>query len=74
MEKNIFIRLKNEGTEVFRPVKALLINNNVYQIIQPMPEDEEWEFESGERVICKEKLLDGEILMVAEARSEASSR
>lgn len=70
MNKYVFVGLKNEGTEVFRPVKALLISNNVYQIIQPMPKDEEWDFQTGEKVICKEKLLDGELHMVAMERAE----
>jgi hypothetical protein len=45
----IFVRLLNEGTDVFRPVQAFHIGDERYQILDSNVriEDEEWEFEPG---------------------------
>lgn len=36
--------LLNEGTDVWRPVKATLISPDVYRIDGQMPDDEDWAF------------------------------
>jgi hypothetical protein len=58
----IYIRLLNEGTEVFRPVPSEKIGNNIYVVggndFYDL-EDEEWEFTPGTRVRVTEKLLGG---------------
>jgi hypothetical protein len=51
----IYVALLDEGVEVWRPVQAELVNGDVYRIIsQPYDRTiEAWQFEPGERVICK---------------------
>jgi hypothetical protein len=49
----VYVRLLDEGTEVFRPSTAVPLGENVYQLLRPEfydPEDEHWEFEPGARV------------------------
>ena len=54
----IYVYLLNEGVDVWRPVDAVKINENVYRIVaqNPDPEDEQWEFNFGDLVRCKERL------------------
>jgi hypothetical protein len=70
MEKIIYINLLGEGVPVYRPVPAVLIRPNVYLVgghdIYDS-EDEEWEFSPGAAVIVEEKLLSGELTLVAVA-------
>lgn len=72
METIIYLKLLDEGTEVYRPVKALFIKPDVFEIVQHKPVDEEWEFQKGQKVICKNKLLSGENRLVAISKSTNS--
>jgi hypothetical protein len=61
----IYIALLNENVNVWRPVKAKAIKNNIYLIVeQPYDSDiETWEFKPGEKVLCKQiESNDGKIL------------
>lgn len=57
-----------EGTKVYRPVPAIVIENNLYEVggfeIYD-PEDEIWEFTPGTYVLVEEQHLDGENVLVA---------
>jgi len=68
MERQIYIQLLGEGTKVYRPVPALEIENNLYEIkgfeIYD-PEDEVWQFTPGSYVLVEEQNLDGENVLVA---------
>lgn len=68
MEKNIYIQLLEEGTKVYRPVPAIEIENNIYEVqgfeIYDL-EDEVWEFLPGTYVLVEEQSLDGEYVLVA---------
>ena len=47
---NIYIRLLDEGTEVFRPTRALDLGDGIYRLEAAPgydPEDENWEFVPG---------------------------
>ena len=49
----VFVRLVNEGVDVFRPVDAKRISDHVFEIIDEWPGlDEVWEFTRGDRVLC----------------------
>ncbi|MDQ3687015.1 MAG: hypothetical protein M3430_15675 [Acidobacteriota bacterium] len=64
----IYIALLNEGTEVYRPVQALLANDDAYLIISdsPTPEDEHWQFSTRDIVKCKVRTFsDGVTRLVA---------
>ena len=66
--KNIYVRLLEEGVEVYRPVPAIEKGNNIYEIqgydIYDC-EDEIWEFAPGSCVVVKEQLLSGGMVLVA---------
>jgi hypothetical protein len=68
MENIIYIQLLEEGTKVYRPVPAIEVSNNIYEV-QGFeiydPEDEVWEFPPGTYVLVEEQNLDGENVLVA---------
>ena len=47
----IFMPLLNEGTDVWRPVKALKLGETRYRVTDEASEDEEWLFVSGTIVV-----------------------
>ena len=57
----IYIYLKNEGTDVWRPVQAEPVSGNAYRIVSVNTdlEDEEWEFDTGELVRCESRVFSG---------------
>lgn len=68
MEKTIYIQLLGEGTIVYRPVPAIEIGENIFQLKGEEiydPDDEEWEFLPGTKVKVKQKELEGENVLVA---------
>ncbi|MCP5468593.1 MAG: hypothetical protein H7A32_04925 [Deltaproteobacteria bacterium] len=75
MEKNIYIKLLEEGTNVYRPVPAIEVKKNIYQVKGEEiydPEDEVWEFKPSTHVIVEEQELEGELVPVA-VREESHS-
>lgn len=68
MEKKIYIQLLEEGTKVYKPVPAIEIENNIYEV-QGFeiynPEDEVWEFLPGTNVLVEEQNFDGTNVLVA---------
>ncbi len=65
LEVTIYVALLNEGTLVWRPVQALVLENGIYQIISNRDKDEDWEFETGNKVRCETKPLEGKNQLVA---------
>lgn len=68
MGKIVYVKLLNEGTEVYRPVSATLIEDNVYKLGGEEiydKEDETWEFSPETLVIVEEKELEGKKNLVA---------
>ena len=57
--ETIYVNLLDEGTDVWRPVEAEILGENLYRIISEnkTPEDENWEFATGDIVRCERKLL-----------------
>lgn len=57
--ETIYIYLLDEGTDVWRPAEAEDLGNNRYRIISMNndPEDKKWEFQTGDIVICEERVL-----------------
>ena len=52
----IFVRLLNESVDVWRPVRAMRVRDDIYRIMN-QPYDlsiESWEFEPGDVVHCEE--------------------
>ncbi len=70
--RTIYISLLNEGTSVWRPVQVIELEYNLFQIPEntEVPEDEEWEFNPGTKVKCKEHTFtDGQTELIAYAKA-----
>lgn len=64
----IYIRLLNEGTEVFRPAAAKPIGSHFFKVLPTSnynEEDEVWEFVPGSLVECERRQLGGDDVLVA---------
>ena len=64
----IYVKLLNEGTEVYRPVTAEKISESVYKMHGFElydEEDETWEFKPGSLVSVVEKILEDTVVLVA---------
>jgi hypothetical protein len=53
----IYVPLLDEGTDVWRPVSAEHVREDVYRIVGEDPEDERWRFSSGQLVRCRQQKL-----------------
>jgi hypothetical protein len=64
------------GTEVWRPVDATSIRDNIYQINPEtiIPQTENWQFLPGDVVRCEEKLLSEGKSIVAVEKVEFPSQ
>jgi hypothetical protein len=64
----VYVRLVDEGVDVWRPVRAVHEADDVYRIVSQPVEGERWEFPSGSRVRCRSQMLsDGDELVAFEA-------
>ena len=64
----VFVRLLDEGTAVYRPVRARPAGDGAYQLDRPIdydPDNETWEFLPGSIVACESQHLNGETVPVA---------
>jgi hypothetical protein len=64
----IYIRLLNEGTDVFRPTTAEPVGGAQFKVLPTSTydsESEEWEFVPGSLVECEKRQLEGEEVLVA---------
>lgn len=63
----IYVRLLDEGTDVWRPVAATELPDGTYILpeIPPIPDGEKWEFRPGSRVIVEPTLREGKTELVA---------
>jgi hypothetical protein len=55
MNQTIYIALIDEGVDVWRPVKAKPMGDDLFLLLGPVPPDELWEFQPGQVVRCREK-------------------
>jgi hypothetical protein len=69
--KTIYVALLDEGSPVWRPVEAIVLRDQIYQIVSENhnPDDERWEFTAGEIVRCVFKALigDSRVLVAVES-------
>lgn len=62
METTVYMPLIGEGTECWRPVRAVRVNADIFQVLDNIPVDESWAFAPFSRVRCREKVFaDGQI-------------
>lgn len=67
----IYIPLLNEGTDVLRPARGLLLGANEVEVLATPNYDqagEEWEFPPGTKVKCVQEIRGGRELLVARQR------
>ena len=64
----IYVYLLDEGVDVWRPVQADPVGDDVYRIVSRTPRGERWEFGEGETVRCEMRALSGEDSLVAVSR------
>ncbi len=65
----IFIKLRDETVDVWRPVDAEQVGGDEYRVLGEIPEAEVWEFQPGEVVHCRKRDFgDKKIGLVAFAR------
>src|SRR6266446_9394539 len=73
-EAVVYVRLLDEGTDVWRPVRATALPDGTFQLAEPDgydPEAELWEFPPRARVKCaSRRFADGEEGLVAVAYAE----
>jgi len=57
----IYVYLLDEGVDVWRPVDAERVGDDLYRIISEAPDRdfEDWEFTTGEVVRCIPRILSG---------------
>jgi hypothetical protein len=53
----IYMPLLNEGTDVWRPVAAEHLDGDVFRVVGPVPDDEEWAFPPGSVVTVAPKVF-----------------
>jgi hypothetical protein len=66
----VYVALTGEGVDVWRPVRAERVSHNTYLLVGKRPEGENWEFDSGDVVVCHPKTLDGEMSLVATSKQK----
>jgi hypothetical protein len=68
-DRTVYVRLLEEGTDVWRPAPAVELSDGVYQLGEPSgfdPSAELWEFPPHTRVRCTTKrFADGTEALVA---------
>ena len=67
MNVTIYVSLLDEGTDMWRPVSAEHVRNNIYRITGGPPDDTEgWpQFAPGDTVRCRHQTLNGCLCLVA---------
>jgi hypothetical protein len=60
LSATIHVYLLEEGTDVWRPVSAEFIRDDIYRITgKPADDTEHWEFATGDIVRCKQQNFSG---------------
>lgn len=68
METTIYMPLKGEGTECWRPVTAVQVDVDVFEVTDQIPENETWAFAPFSRVRCRNKVfVDGRTGLIVSA-------
>jgi hypothetical protein len=67
MPITLYLKLRNEGTDVWRPVEAEPVAANLYRILSHPVEHEDWPVTQNEIVECENQILSGEECLVVKA-------
>lgn len=66
--ETIYVYLLNEGTDVWRPTQARRVAGMRFEVLATTdydPEIEVWQFEPGCVVECEERVIGGQLSLVA---------
>lgn len=55
----VYVSLLDEGVDVWRPVEAERLSENVFRLHGPIPESETWRFQPDDVVRCEKRRLSG---------------
>jgi hypothetical protein len=64
----IYVPLLNEGTDVLRPTRGILVDREIVEVLATTDYDpaiEEWQFPPGTKVKCASELWSGRLRQVA---------
>jgi hypothetical protein len=69
----VFVRLFDEGVDVWRPINAEHLDGDTYQIADQSqePSAELWQFPPGQAVICRPLEFEGKTILVAVEATQA---
>jgi hypothetical protein len=56
--KVVYVELLDEGVEAWAPVEAEQIDSDTYVLPARAPEDQQWAFPPGSRVVCERRAGD----------------
>jgi hypothetical protein len=59
MDTVIYMPLLVEGTDCWRPVRAVRITEDVFEVIDQIAPDESWKFAPSSRVRCRRRAFSG---------------
>jgi len=63
----IYVALLDEGSDCWRPVDAEHVDRDLYKIVEAVPEDERWQFKTGNIIRCqRHEFQDGTVLVAVE--------
>ena len=71
----VYVRLRGEGTTVYRPAAASSAGKDLARLIAPEgydPDDEDWEFKPGTLVRLESTRLEGQAVRVAVSLAETA--
>ena len=61
MKKTIYVYLRNEGVDCWRPVEARQLDEQIFRISsKPVPEEEAWAFQLHSVVLCVKRKFQNE--------------
>ena len=73
--ETVHVRLLDECVEVWRPVLAVALGEDVYCVAeQPIPETEHWEFNPGDEVVTRPRGTGEEAFLAVVGRVEHDAR
>jgi hypothetical protein len=61
----VYLNLVGTGIACLRAVKAEYLGRDFYRIVEPVPSGESWEFQTGQIVRCRKRMLSSGKAMVA---------
>jgi hypothetical protein len=59
METLIYMPLVGEGTDCWRPVRALSISEDIFEVVDQIPSGESWKFAPFARLRCRNRIFTG---------------